>query len=140
MVTPLPADPPRKRWTRDECKRLQASGWPDYDGLELIDGQLISKKGAKRPHVNMLNAFMGFAFRTFGGDFVNINASIDVEPRENPKNEPVPDLIVLARRSDEINTNPIPTDVLLLTEVSDVTIGFDLNVKAALYARAGIAD
>lgn len=35
---------------------------------------------------------------------------------------------------------PVPRDIVLLVEVSDTTLSFDINDKAALYARAGIAD
>ena len=47
---PVPTDPPRKRWTRSECVALEASGFWDRQRLELVDGELISKMGKKRPH------------------------------------------------------------------------------------------
>ncbi len=36
--------------------------------------------------------------------------------------------------------NPQPSDVRLVVEISDSTLGFDLKVKAPLYARAGIPE
>jgi Uma2 family endonuclease len=36
--------------------------------------------------------------------------------------------------------NPQPEDVQLLVEISDSTLNYDLSVKAALYARAGIVE
>ena len=47
-------DPPHKRWTRIECDALERSGLLNDQKLELIDGELISKIGNKRPHVNAL--------------------------------------------------------------------------------------
>ncbi len=59
----------------------------------------------------------------------------------NPANEPEPDIIVLTRPSWEfLNANPQPSDLHLLVEISDATLGFDLTTKAALYARARIAE
>jgi hypothetical protein len=49
---PLPQAPPRKRWTREQCTALAASGLFEKERLELIDGELISKMGKNRPHVN----------------------------------------------------------------------------------------
>src|ERR1017187_941332 len=51
---PVPTDPPRKRWTRLECVTLEESGLWDRLHLELVNGELISKMGKNRPHVNGL--------------------------------------------------------------------------------------
>jgi Uma2 family endonuclease len=139
---PVPLDPPRKRWTRDECAALEATGLlSQQQNLELVEGELIDKLGKKRPHVNAPSLLMAWLIRVFGWDFVNTEAPIDVAPEDNPTNEPVPDIIVLARPSSEIEkSNPVPADVRLIVEVSDTTLGFDLMAKASLYARAGIPE
>lgn len=140
---PLPTilDPPRKRWTRAECATLEASGLLDQQHLELVEGELISKMGKKRPHVNALMSILVWLQRTFGSQFVNAEAPIDVAPEDNPTNEPEPDLIVLKREfSNFISANPRPVDLQLVVEVADTTLTFDLTIKAALYARAGIVE
>jgi hypothetical protein len=53
---PVPMEPPRKQWTRSECAALEASGLWDQQRLELVEGDLISKVGKKRAHVNALVA------------------------------------------------------------------------------------
>src|SRR6202162_3964680 len=79
--------------------------------------------------------------RAFGARAVNPNAPIDVSPEDNPSNEPEPDIIVLNRDlSNFRSANPGPQDLHLVVEVADTTLNFDLTVKAALYARAGIAE
>jgi Uma2 family endonuclease len=109
--------------------------------LELVEGELISKMGKKRPHVNALIFMQEWLIGIFGAKFVNPEAPIDVAPEDNPTNEPEPDIIVLSRPSWEFkNSNPLPSDLRLVVEVSDTTLGFDLTKKAALYARAGIAE
>jgi len=137
---PSPAEPPRKRWTRPECKALETSGIWAQQHLELIEGELISKMGKKRPHTNVLILIQDWLIRTFGTQFVNPETPIDVAPEDNPTNEPEPDLIVLTRPSHEFKDNPQPSDLRLVVEISDSTLGFDLTTKARLYARAHIVD
>jgi Uma2 family endonuclease len=72
---------------------------------------------------------------------VNPGAPIDVAPEDNSTNEPEPDLIVLAKPSREFQVaNPQPSDLRLVVEISDSTLGFDLTTKVELYARAGIVE
>jgi Uma2 family endonuclease len=138
---PVPTDPPRKRWTRTECATLESSGLWDQQRLELVHGELISKMGKKRPHVIALVAVQAWLVRTFGEQFVNPAAPIDVAPEDNPSNEPEPDLLVLAKPSREFrDANPRPADLRLVVEISDSTLGFDLTTKAELYARSGIVE
>ncbi len=73
----------------------------DQQRLEFVAGDLISKLGKKRPHVNALVAVQAWLARTFGEQFVNPEAPIDVAPEDNPTNEPEPDLVVLAKPSRE---------------------------------------
>jgi Uma2 family endonuclease len=138
---PAPRAPRRKRWTREECAPLEAAGMFEIERLELVDGELISKTGKKRPHVDGAMAMLFWLLDVFGKQFVNVSAPIDVSPEDNPSNEPVPDLIVLSRDwSTIVSGNPQPKDVRLVVEISDSTLAFDLSVRARLYARAGIAE
>jgi Uma2 family endonuclease len=137
-------NPPRKRWTRAECERLEALGVFDQQRVELIEGELIVKMSKNRPHVRVAALLTAWLIQIFGGLRVNAEAPIDVAPEDNPTNEPVPDLIVLTRGySDSAayeSAPPQPRDLDLVVEIADTSLAFDLTVKAALYARAGIAD
>jgi Uma2 family endonuclease len=77
---------------------------------------------------------------TFGRQFVNAEAPIDVSPDDNASSEPEPDLIVLKREFETFDSNPQPQDLDLVVEIADSSLNFDLTVKAALYARAAIAE
>lgn len=140
-VTDLPVsvDSPRKRWTRSECDNLP-SALLDLNRFELIDGDLIERTGKKRPHVVALSLLYGWLIQIFGNHFVSPGTPIDVAPRDNPTNEPVPGLVVTAQEAEYYSSNPLPADLRLVVEVSDTTIGFDLRTKAGLYARAGIVE
>jgi Uma2 family endonuclease len=133
--------PPHKRWTRAEYQTLASTGVWDLQHYELVDGELVSKMGKKRPHTNTLTALFEWLLEVFGKGYVQPEAPIDVAPEDNPTNEPEPDLIVLVKPFREYRTgNPKPADLRLVIEVADSTLGFDLREKATLYARAGISD
>jgi len=123
-----PAQPPRKRWTRLECAALESAGVLDQERLELVDGELISKMGKKRPHINSLTLMLAWLQGVFGLRFVNPEAPIDVLPDDNPTNEPEPDIIVLKHElSNFRSTNPKPGDLQLVVEIADTTLAFDLK-------------
>ena len=137
----ISSDPPRKHWSRAECDALENTGLLNGERLELIEGELISKMGKKRPHTITLTLVATWLGRVFGPEFVNQETPIDVAPEDNPTSEPQLDAIVLRRPHWEYQTaNPSATDLRLLVEVSDSSLGFDLTKKARLYARAEIAE
>ena len=137
---PAPLDPPRKRWTRAACAALEASGLLEQERLELIEGELINKMGKNRPHVHSAMLLVEWLVQIFGFRFVNQEVPIDVAPEDNPTNEPQPDVIVLTRESSRFGSNPRPEDLRLVVGIADTSLTFDLGTKAALYARAGIAE
>ena len=56
-------------------------------------------------------------------------------------NEPEPDIAVLRPRADFYTTaHPGPADVLLVIEVADTSLAYDLGTKVPLYARHGIPE
>ena len=135
-----PLDPPRKRWTREECEVMVKSGL-DIERWELIDGDLISRMSKNRPHVNVTAFLAAWLYRIFGFDFVLQEAPINVAAFDNPTNEPEPDLCILRMPYREFRTsNPGPADLHLVIEISDSTLDFDLRTKAQIYARAGIIE
>lgn len=137
----VPTEPSRRPWTRAECEALERLALWDQKRLELVEGELIRKVPKNRPHVNVFTMVHAWLVQVFGALYVNAEAPVDVAPEDNPTSEPQPDLIVLAKPSLEIRVgNPQPGDLRLVVEISDSTLGFDLTRKAALYARAGIAD
>jgi Uma2 family endonuclease len=138
---PVNQYPPRKRWTRAECEKAEAAGIFDRQRHELVEGELIVKMPKNRPHVDSATLLFGWLIQVFGLRFVNFEAPIEVAPEDNPTNEPEPDIIVLKRDFAGFRkTKPQPGDLALVVEISDTSLAFDLTSKAALYARAGIAE
>jgi len=57
------------------------------------------------------------------------------------RSAPQPDAVLLRLRADQYyNSHPVAADVLLVVEVADTTLEFDLEVKLPLYARAGVTE
>lgn len=134
------ADIPRKIWTREEAHALVNLGLPNAERWELIDGELIDKMGKNRPHVIWQGIVYEWLLSVFGSGRVESEAPSDVATEDNTHNEPEADLKVLKRPSQEYSSNPQPEDILLLVEISDSTVRFDLGPKAKLYARAAIVE
>ncbi len=64
------------------------------------------------------------------------------DPITLPNNsEPEPDIVIARLRSDDyVNSHPSPADIILVIEVADLSLEFDRDVKAPLYAVAGISE
>jgi Uma2 family endonuclease len=126
--------------TREQCELLVDAGRL-LGRYELIDGEIISKIGQKRPHslaVALLNAWLT---TVFGPLRVQIQSPIDVAPSDNPTNEPEPDGVALwCDVTDLLSRSPGPEELALVVEVADSSLQFDRKTKSVLYARAGIAD
>ena len=134
------SNPPRKRWTRAECEKLEMYGLLELERYELIEGELIDTMGKNQPHIIWLTLIQTWFNRLFP-ECVLAEATLDVSPADEPTNEPQPDLMVLRRPIISFLTiRPRAADVALLIEVADSSLAFDAIVKAGLYARAGIAD
>ncbi len=133
--------PQRKLWTREECDALNNAGLLDYDNLELIEGELIRKVSKTPRHGNTMKLIQRWLITVFGFDYIHSEFPIDVALPDIAANQPEPDLTVLRRPFTELGHGaPQPSDRWLAIEVSVSTLRFDLTVKAALYARAGIPE
>ena len=107
----------------------------------IVDGELFSKMGKKRPHTIATKLLLSWLQGAFGWECVEHEVSIDLSPADNQANEPEPNIVVLNRGSLEFpESNPQPGDIVMMAEVSHTTLAFDLNRKAFLYARAGIQE
>jgi len=106
--------------------------------LELIEGEIVEMAPIGSPHASTV-AVLNRLFVRLAGDraVVWVQSPLVLGERSVPQ----PDLVLLKPRADRyFNAHPVPADVLLVVEVSDTTLAFDLATKIPLYARAGIAE
>jgi Uma2 family endonuclease len=136
---PVASEPPRKRWTWEEILVLDAAG-VDLNHFELIEGELVDKMGNSPPHVTQALALRDWLIGVFGLEKVRQESPMKLARKER-STVPEPDLVVLRVSYKQFaRKHPTADDVLLIVEVSNGTLGFNLNKKAALYAQAGIPD
>jgi len=106
--------------------------------LELIEGEIVEMAPIGSAHAGTV-AILGRLLGRAAGDqaIVWVQNPLVIGERSVPQ----PDLALLEPRADSYTrSHPTPADVLLVVEVSDTTLAFDLGTKVPLYARAGIAE
>ena len=125
------------RWTREAYERLGEQGViaPDRR-VELIDGTLIDMSPQSSLHATAVRK-VDEALRTALGSGYDVRTQLPLALSET--DEPEPDVAVVRGRIDDYR-DAHPTTAALVVEVADSSLDFDRTTKAAMYARAGIAD
>lgn len=131
--------PVRHAFTVAEYYRMAESGvLPPGRRTELIDGDVIEMSPIGPLHAAVVRLIQGRFQELLGRRAI---LSVQLPIRLGEAGEPQPDVAVLRARGDAYaREHPAPADVLLVVEVSDTTLVFDREVKAALYARAGLVE
>jgi Uma2 family endonuclease len=139
MATMSAGYPRRYRITADEYFRMVEAGALRPDArVELIEGEIIDMPPIGSRHAAVIERLDDLLVpRLAGRAMVRVQHSIVL----NEHSMPQPDVAVVAPRDDYYeHAHPRARDVLLIIEVSDSTLSFDRDVKAALYARNEIPE
>jgi Uma2 family endonuclease len=115
--------------------------------LELIDGEVLEviAKGTRHTAVvhRLVRAFTPLLENSSGTTAalppweLRIEAPLDLGERQ----EPEPDLAVVTARADAwLHSHPTAADTLLVVEVADASLAYDLDTKMRLYRQSGIAN
>jgi Uma2 family endonuclease len=134
-----PRYPQRHLITAAEYLRMTEAGVFAPDSrLELMEGEIIDMAPIGSRHAAVVNTLAALLSRLAGNRAI---VSVQNPLIVGEKSVPQPDLMLLKTRADRyFDAHPTAADVLLVVEVSDSTLRFDLDTKIPLYARAGIAD
>lgn len=110
----------------------------DDERVELLEGVIVAMSPIGGRHMATVDRFTRTLVQGLGERaIVRVQGSIVL----NYLNSPEPDLVVLRERADFYESGfALPSDVLLLIEVSDSTQGYDRRIKLPLYARAEIPE
>lgn len=129
----------RLRVTAEELYRLYEKRDPaDTQRIELIEGKIVWMM-APAPLLSASNCQTNLLMNQKVGDAYRVRCKHPI--RINRHNEPQPDIAVVRQRKDAYAlSHPSPDDVLLIIEVSDTSLEFDLNAKRHTYAKAEIAE
>jgi Uma2 family endonuclease len=135
-------EPSLRPFTVDEYYRMAGFGIlrPD-ERVQLIEGQIV-----RMPPIGPRHAYnverLSAMFRTRLSDRGLIRSQNPIRLARGA--EPEPDVAIV--RTDRVDPNvyatrhPSADDTLLVVEVADSTLAFDLGEKATMYARHGVSE
>lgn len=133
---PVVVEPGKVRFTGAQVLAMQGAGiLPTPNRIELIDGELLDmgSEGDKHSYlrVRLINAMVRMApERLMIGPDTTFRLADNVWPE--------PDIFVF-----DAGLRPAQVrgpDALLVVEISDTSLAYDLKEKAALYARFGVRE
>jgi len=132
-------DRPEYLFTREGYHALARAGiLREDDRVELIDGKIIDMMPISPWHASS-STRLNYALHRYYGERALVTAKHPVGLGD--RSEPQPDITVLRRRADYYaSAHPEPKDVILLIEISDSTVNYDLNKKRDLYASHNIPE
>lgn len=106
--------------------------------VELIEGEVVDMAPIGIRHASMVDTLTETLIQKLAGQ-----ATVRVQGpvRLSQRTEPQPDLAILRKQPNNYrDAQATAADVLLIIEVSDATLKFDLTNKASLYARYSIPE
>lgn len=135
---PFPA-PSRHLISVDAFHRMGEAGiLGPGDRVELINGEIIDMSPIGVLHAALVARLASWFSQKLGRAAV---VWCQNPLRLDDLSEPEPDIAILRPRADFYTTShPGPADVLLVIEVADTSLAYDLGTKVPLYARHGIPE
>jgi len=131
--------PQRHAVSSEEYLRMGEAGvFAPEARLELIEGEIIEMAPIGSPHAGMVNTLVWFFSRAVGDlAVISVQNPLIVGDRSVLQ----PDLALLKPRADRYSkSHPTAADALLVVEVAETTLSFDLGTKIPLYARSGVPE
>ncbi|ULR41534.1 Uma2 family endonuclease [Thermus sp. NEB1569] len=130
----------RYRFTAEEFHRMAEAGiLPEDARVELVEGEIVTMSPVGKRHMAAVKRLMDLLFPLQQAR----KALLQVQDplRLSPESEPQPDLTLLSYRENFYRDKvPEAEDALLVIEVADTSLDYDLTVKLPLYAKAGIPE
>lgn len=136
---PAKESPPRPfRFTVQDLNTMAQSGvFKPGDRVELLEGEFVEMAPIGDDHVSANNLLLYFIQQQVGSKASCVmNSPIVLEDRT----ELYPDLLIQTMGRLRKGGKARPKDVLLVIEIADTSLRYDLGEKRRLYATAGIAE
>ena len=127
-------------WTLDRYQQaLEAGVLTERDRVELIRGKLIYKMASSELHSAMVEFLYTYFSERLGLTTYRYRSENPVPIPDH--SQPEPDFIIADKLPGKLQSRyPLPAEVNLVIEVAKTSLKFDRNVKAELYAEAGISE
>ncbi|HVA49071.1 MAG TPA: Uma2 family endonuclease [Pirellulales bacterium] len=131
--------PSRRLFSVAEYDQMVETGiLREDDRLELIEGEIVAMSPIGSPHAACVRRLTRVLPRLLG-DRTQLSVQCPVVIPD--WSEPNPDVALLVPRDDDyVDAHPLPRQVQVLIEVADSSLAYDTQVKAPLYAKAGIRE
>lgn len=122
----------------DYHKMAEAGILREDERVELIRGEIINKAKISSQHAAGVTRISSLFHPVLRGKYIlSVQNPINI----GTHSEPEPDLAICQWSDDYYALrHPIENEVLLVIEVADSTLEYDLTVKKTLYAEAGIPE
>jgi Uma2 family endonuclease len=127
---------PRWRWTVAEIERVAAAGlFADRDKFDLVGGEMVPMSPRGRRHESIRLELSYRSSRT-----VSENVMVAAEPQFNLDADTYlhPDILVHPRAKATYDLRG--PEALLVVEIADSSLSYDLKVKSSLYAANGVPE
>ena len=125
-----------RRWSADEFEHMVRAGIVnEAERLELIAGAIVQMWAKGNRHELMRSELTLFWARRMGERY---KFTDDTPLRLSERNQPDPD-ILLFPASQNI-TQVTAGSVLLVVEISDSSLSYDLKIKGPVYAALGVRE
>ncbi|GGB17227.1 hypothetical protein GCM10011380_03440 [Sphingomonas metalli] len=125
------------RLTVDQVYELTAAGvFAENENFELIDGEIVPTAAAKADWHEMMKSRLNRALARMLPD--ELRLFVEPSVTLSPVRLLEPDLVVW--RVGGLPRQVRGPDLMLVIEVADSSLGYDLRVKAPLYAEHGVED
>jgi Uma2 family endonuclease len=127
---------PRWRWSTGEIERMAAAGYfHEYDRFELLGGEIVPMSPKGRRHERVREE-LSFRFTKLAPQ----NVFVAQEPQFNLNEDTytVPDIVVRPAPGETYLLRAV--DALLVVEVAETSLSYDLRTKASLYALHGVRE
>jgi len=130
--------PRRHAITVEEYMRMgEAHVFGHQARLELMEGEIVEMPPIGSAHAAVVCTLDTVLRELAPGAMVRVQSPLVLGERSAPQ----PDVMLLRPRADRYyNSHPTAADALLVVEVADTTLMYDLEVKRPLYAQAGVAE
>jgi Uma2 family endonuclease len=127
---------PRWRWTVAEIEKMSADGYFHEDErFELVGGEIVPMAAKGRRH-EIIRGKLAFRFTKLAPDGVFVIS----EPQFNLADDTylMPDILVHPAALDTPDVRG--ADALLVVEIAETSLHYDLNTKAPIYAANGVRE
>jgi Uma2 family endonuclease len=124
------------RWSRFQYDRMIDAGMFHGERLELLDGSIVVREPQASPHFTGIRLVEDALRTAFGAGWdVRVQGPVALDDAS----EPEPDVAVVPGGPRDYR-DAHPARPVLVVEVAGPSLEVDREVKAALYARGGLAE